>query len=249
MSNEEKLTRKEILKIILKWLPPSFFTIIAGIFIFVNFIFYEKTNKKLNNDKIKIENELRLLEFENNLRLTLYKEVKEAIVQKDTIMQKATLLVVNEMLDDDYIFRDKLINVLLQSTNSQKLIKTQQRIDTFQEEQMSIESDKFTIDIFYLEDILDEAKPLAEKVYYLLCTKYPQYSIRKRLLPSSINSKIGYQIDFNQIRYDINTYEKLVAEDILFEIQKNNIFKKEQPTLQGINNDTKNYLSIFIRNI
>jgi len=222
--------------------------VVMGIFTLLNYLLYEKTNTELTNN-LKIENELRPREFENNLKLTLYKEVKEAIGQKDTTMQNATLLVVNEMLDRDSVFRGKLINILLQSTNSRKLIETQQKLDVFQEGEVSIIPDKFTIDVFYLEDILKEAEPRADAVCSLIRSMYPKYIIRKRLLPKSINARIGYQIDFNQIRYDIGTEEAQIAKNILSEIKNNEIFQKEQPILKGINNNTKNYLSIFIRNM
>lgn len=229
------------------------YTIIAGvsmgIFTLLNYFLYDRANKEMTNNQLKIENELRPLEFENNLKLALYKEVKESIEQKDTTLQNATLLIVNEMLDGDSIFREKLINILLQSTNSQKLIESQQKLDEFKIGQASIRPGVFTIDIFYLEDFIKEAEPRAEAIYSILRSKYPNYNIRKRLLPRSINAKLGYQIDFNQIRYDIGTKEELLAKDILNEVQRNGIFQREQPVLKGISNDTKNYLSLFIRNM
>jgi len=243
--NEKDVKKRDV---VLKWLP-AVFTIIAGTFTLINYVFFDMTYKELANTKLKMENELRPREFENNLRLTLYKEVKEAIGQKDTLMQNAALLVVNEMLDTDSSFREKLINILLLSTNSQKLKETQQKLDEFQEGQVTIEPDQYTIDVFYLEDIEHEAEPRADAVCSVLQAKYPNYTVRKRLLPKSVNTRIGYQIDFNQIRYDTGTEEERLANDILKEITKHNIFQNELPALKGIKSNRKNYLSIYIRNM
>lgn len=154
-------------------------------------------------------------------------------------------MVVNEMLDQkDSVFKNKLINVFLQSPNSSQLIKIQNVIDDFQDN-----LDGYAIDVFYLEDIIKEAEPLAEKVCSLLRSKYSKYTIRKRLLPKTINARKGYRIDCNQIRYDIGSDEEKLARGILNEIQEDSIFKKEQPILKGINQNTKNYMSIFVRNM
>ena len=104
-------------------------TILNAIITTSNYFIYEKKTIELNDNYLRIENELRPREFDNNLKLTLYKEVKDAITKKDSTIQQATLIMVNNMLDYDSIFREKLINVLLQSTNSSKLIETQKKID------------------------------------------------------------------------------------------------------------------------
>jgi len=230
----------------LKWVP-IIFTGIAVALTLVNFILYDRANKKLTNTKLQIENELRPREFENNLRLTLYKEAKEAIGQKDTTMQKVALLVINEMLKDDSVFREKLITILLQSTNSQKLIETQQKLDVFhQEEQIVIKPDQFTIDVFYSEDQLKETEQRAEAIYSVLSSKYPTYTIRKRLLPQSINARTGYRIETNQIRY--NTKDEPTVAKILKEIQSSGASSLEQYELDTVRNNRKNYMSIFVRN-
>lgn len=221
-------------------------TILNAIITTSNYFIYEKKTIELNDNYLRIENELRPREFDNNLKLTLYKEVKDAITKKDSTIQQATLIMVNNMLDYDSIFREKLINVLLQSTNSSKLIETQKKIDTFMEAETSIRSSIFTIDIFYLEQNKEKTKPLAQVVSSILKQKYPNVNIRERLLPDNINSKLGYQIDHNQIRYDSDINEEKFANEILREIHKKNIFSNEEPTLKRIKNRTKNYLSIFI---
>ena len=230
----------------LKWVP-IIFTGITVVLTLVNYFLYDRANRELTNAKLQIENELRPREFENNLRLTLYKEAKEAIGQKDTSMQKVALLVINEMLKDDSVFRERLITILLQSTNSQKLIETQQQFDVFQqEEQIVIKSDQFTIDVFYLEDKLKETEQRAEAIYSVLSSKYPTYTIRKRLLPQSINARTGYRIENNQIRY--NTKDEPIVTKVLKEIQSSGISSLEQYELDTVRSNRKNYMSIFVRN-
>ncbi|MDR1759301.1 MAG: hypothetical protein LBR60_02095 [Fibrobacter sp.] len=231
-------------------LLPVICTVIAGAFSFFNYLFFDrinqelaKTNQELTNANLKIENELRPREFENNLKLTLYKEVKEAIGQRDTAMQNATLLVINEMLEEDSVFREKLISILLQSAGSSKLIKTQQKLDDFQEEQAAIKPNKLTIDVFYPEDS-ENAESRADSVCSVLRSKYPDFTVRKRLLPRVINAKVGFRMNFNQIRY--STAEKQIAEDILTDMRNLSVFDSDLPKLVSVKNKMRNYLSIFV---
>jgi hypothetical protein len=220
------------------WLP-SVFTIVSGVFVFMNYVFYDRTNRELNNARLRIENELREREFENNLKLTLYKEVKEAIGQKDTAMQSATLLVVNEMLSDDTVFRKKLINILLQNAASPEL----EKLNVYAGEESA--TVPHTIDVFYAEDTRKETELRATSLCSLLGAKYPRHTIRKRLLPRSINARY-YRVNGNQIRF--GDEEKQLADEIYAEIQKNGIFPKEQPRLIETKNSTPYYIGIFIRN-
>ena len=181
--------------------------------------------------------------------MTIYKEVKDAIAGKDTGLQNATLIVVNEMLKDDTAFREKLKTVLFASSNSKDLYKVQKNIDQFAEAeiQTKTQTGKFTIDVFYLDDIPSESVPCTDKVVALLKTKYPGYNIRKRLLPKEVNARSGYRIDANQIRYEPN--ESNMANEIKKAIESNKIFQNEQPFLRTTTNKTPGYISIFIRNI
>lgn len=232
---------KSVFEIVIKVI-----TILNVIVTISSYFIYETKLLELKTKYLGIENELRPREFDNNLKLTLYKEVKDAITTKDSIIQQATLIIVNNMLDYDPIFKNKLINILLQSTNSRKLIETQKKIDTFQEAERNIRPNIFTIDIFYLEQNIERTESLAIVVSSILKQKYSNFNIRKRLLPNNINSKLGYQIDHNQIRYDLDMDEKRLANEVLTEIRKYKVFLNEEPTLKRINNRTRNYLSIFI---
>ncbi len=233
-----------------KWVTP-FFAVIAIIYGFIFKVTSDQVDqnaKNLNNLKIQIDNQLRQKEFDNNLKMTIYQEVKEAIKQKDdSTLQNATLIVINEMLKDDSLFKEKLKTVLFASTNSKKLIATQQKIDQFSVEQTSTPVNGFRIDVFYLDNILAEAKPRAEKIQALLQKKYPTYKVRLRLLPREINAQNGYRVDANQIRFEPG--EKQIANDVLKTIGAEGIFQKEQPIPHLTSNSTPNYISIFVRNM
>ena len=144
----------------------------------------------------------------NNLKIQMYGEVKEAISQDDEKLQNAVLLLVNEMLADDTLFREKLITILLASPNVDTSVKnTQKKIEEktnkFVSEERTVSTDKFTIDIFYLEDIIEEAKPRAEEIMAALNEKLGEkFQIRLRRLPRNINAKSGYRISANEIRYE-----------------------------------------------
>lgn len=230
-----------------KWVTP-FFAIIAIIygFIFkVNSDQLDQNEKKLKSLQTQMDNELRVKEFDNNLKMTIYKEVKDAIAQKDTALQNATLIVINEMLRDDTVFREKLKTVLFATSNSKKLIATQQKLDQFTVEN-STQVAGFRIDVFYLDDIPGEAKPRADKVVSLLQEKYPKYTIRLRLLPKEVNAQSGYRIDANQIRYEKS--ESQIANEVIKLISVEKIFTHETPALKVISYKTPNYISIFVRN-
>lgn len=232
-----------------KWVTPLFaiVAIVYGFIFKVNSDQLEQNSKKLENLQTQIENEIRQKEFNNNLKLTIYKEVKDAISQKDTVLQNATLIVVNEMLKDDSVFREKLKTVLFASTNSTKLIKVQQKIDNFEVEEKLTRGKEFKIDVFYLEAIPEEAKPRAKKIVEILKKKYPKYTVRQRLLPKEINAQSEFRIDANQIRYELN--ESQIANDILNTIKEENVFKIEQPKMYLTTFHTPNYISVFVRNM
>ena len=235
------------------WVTP----ILAIITAIYGFIFKMNNDKlteaslKLNNLKTQVDTELKQKEFNKNLKMTIYKEVKEAISKKDTGLQNATLIVVNEMLKDDSALREKLKTVLFASSNAKDLIKVQKNIDQFAETDIQtkfqIQTGTFTIGVFYLEDIPGESIPCADKVFALLKSKYPGYNIRKRLLPKEVNARSGYRIDSNQIRYEPK--ESSTASEIKSIIAAGNIFKNEEPILRTTTNVTPNYISIFVRNI
>ena len=250
-------------EIILKWMP-IIFTIIAGAFTLLNYLLYDRTNHKLVNAKLEIDNTLRQLEFENNLKLTLYREVKDVIGQKDTALQNATLLVVNEILRNDTIFKENLVSILLQFTNSNTLLETQQKIDAFEKEERIKEerikerevkkNEKnririgrnrsakiditYSIDIYYLEDSTEELQAFTDSIAEKLRSKNPNDSIRPRLLPKNINVRKEYRVTSNQIRYNISDTAKVnkIIKDLNLEQFKH------VPTNQPTN------ICIFIRN-
>ncbi|MCF8368451.1 MAG: hypothetical protein K9G76_05365 [Bacteroidales bacterium] len=218
-----------------------------------------KNNLEAEADKLgiaakKIETDLKQREFQNTLKIQMYGEVKEAISQEDEKLQNAVLLMVNEMLSDDSLFRDKLITILLASPNTDESVKVeQQKLEKKTQEFVQLEKQKtasvFTIDVFYLEDVVAEAEPRAKQIEQLILDHMQGYQVRFRQLPRNINAKSGYRISANEIRYEAD--EKEIAEKILSLIQEADIFQLEQPRLNQINPNkpTPNYISIFVRNM
>ena len=231
-----------------EWVTPLFaiVAIIYGFIFKVNSDKLDQNTRTLANLQTQVNTELRQKEFDNNLKLTIYKEVKDAIENKDSAIQNATLIVVNEMLKDDTLFREKLKTVLFASSNSGKLIATQQKIDQFTAEQKSTPDDGFRIDVFYLDDNLGQLKNKAEQVVALLKNINPKYVIRLRLLPKEINAQSGYRVFTNQIRYE--SKESQIANAVFNAIVENKILKSEQFQLHITSYPTLNYISIFVSN-
>lgn len=219
----------------------------------------DTAQSKLEIQSITLENLLKKKEFESNLKFKIYEEVKEAVVKRDKQLQDVVVIIVNEMLADDSIFRSKMNNLLLGSPftdNSIKasIIKTQIAESEFTKKTMSVEraggnSKQLTIDVFYLEDILQESIPRTDNIVQELKKKFPDAIIRKRLLPRSINAQSGYRIGSNQIRFKV--FQEPLAIEIKKLITDKKIFQLEQLQLQPVkaNASSSNYISIFVRNM
>jgi len=238
-----------------KWVTPFFaiITIIYGFFFKITNDKLDENSKILKNTLQQQEIDLRQKEFNNNLKLKVYEEVKEAIASKDSSIQNATLFVVNQLLKDDSLFRDKLMTLLFATPHSKSLIETQKRLDEFGIEQKevsvgNVSQNHYRIDVFYLQDIPKESIPLAKSVVTLLKQKYPQNDIRLRELPLEVNAQRGYRIGENQIRYE--SEEEQAVDEVLKIINEKHIFRLEKPKkLLLTRSKSPQYFSLFIRNM
>lgn len=214
----------------------------------------------LENQNTALESDIRKREFGNSLKFKLYEEVRNAITGREPKIQDAVVLIINEMLADDSVYRAKLSNILLGSQNTDATVKTSivqtQKMEyTFVAEQTQMlatlnqtrNEDKFTIDVFYLEDVKQEAQPRAEKIVKLLEAKYPQNTVRLRLLPKIINARSGYGIGSNQVRYEAG--EKKLADEVIDYINGEKVFQREQLTGRPVKSKTIHYISVFVRNM
>lgn len=224
------------------------FTTIHGISI-------NNATTKLTNLSTKVDTELKQKEFSDNLKLSLFTQVKDAIEQKnkDTAIMKLTLLYVNTLLTDstDSTYRESLKTILLSAVSGDKrqsLINTQNTIDSFKNEQAysgTAANNKFNIDIFYIEDNGLEAQKQAATIKQAIDNKYATlFNVRVRNLPSYINAQPGYRIDASCIRYE--KVETKQAEKILGVINDIGVLKPDNIELQPITYRTPNYVSVFI---
>jgi hypothetical protein len=194
--------------------------------------------------------------FSNEQFLLLNREVRESLSNKADCDQHLLLaMLVDKMLADDVVLRDSIRSIIKKrepSCSATAYILNEER-NEMEFKQMQIislqDKAKFRVDIFYLEDLESEAKPRAEKIQQLLKSldTKSEYNIRVRLLPKSINSRSGYMIDQNQIRFD--PQERPIADSIQSIITKAGIFELEPPILKQIDSRSPNYLSIFVRNM
>ena len=231
-----------------KWVTPivAIITAIYGMVFGFYFNKMDLQDKKLKQVETSLNTKLREKEFINNLRLTLYQEVKQSMKSQDTNQQKVTLLLIDELLKEDTSFRDKLITLVLSHTKSPTLIKEQEEFVTFNEVEKPIKG-KWNISVFWLEDVPTESQPRAEQIANLIKQKYPSVNVRVRKLSKMVNSKSGYRISQNLVRAEQN--ENKFASDIIKLINNSNILSKEKLILT--NSTTKSYqnFSIFIRNM
>lgn len=231
-----------------KWVTPimAMVTAIYGFIFTTHFNQLKIQESKLNQIQTSMNTKLQEKGFVNNLRLTLYEEVKESMKSKDTNQQKMTLLLVDELLKEDTTFRDKLVTLVLTHSNSPSLVKDQEEFINFKEVEKPVEG-KWNISVFWLEDVPQEAQPRAEKVAKLIQQKYPTVHVRVRKLSKMVNSKEGYRISQNIIRAEEG--ETKFANDIAKLINSSDILPMEK--LLVVKSRTKSHqnFSIFIRNM
>jgi hypothetical protein len=213
-------------------------------------------NEKLDALSTQVNIDITQKKFSNEQFLLLNREVRESLsTEADCDQHLLLAMLVDKMLADDIALRDSIRNIIKKRKPSCSaaayIINEERNEQQFKEMQLSTVQDKskFRVDIFYLEDLKSEAKPRAEQVLELLKSldTKSEYNIRLRLLPKSINSRSGYRIDQNQIRFD--SEERLMADSIQSVIVNAGIFELEPPILRQLNNRSPNYLSIFVRNM
>lgn len=113
-----------------------------------------------------------------------------------------------------------------------------------------IKAGTFTIDVYYLEDLIKESRPRAQKIVSLLQRSYPQYKVNLKFLPSATNSKSkngAFNIEQNMIHCEKS--ESALADAVLEIIKANKVFPLEQPVKRFVSYRTPNYISVFVRNM
>ena len=231
-----------------KWVTPIV-AIITAIYGMVFGFYFNKMDlqeKKLKQVETSLNTKMREKEFINNLRLTLYQEVKQSMKTQDTNQQKITLLLIDELLKEDTSFRDKLVTLVLSHTTSPTLIKEQQEFMEFDETELMVK-DKWNINVYWLEDIPKESLPRAEKIVKLINEKYPTVNVKLKKLSKMVNSKNGYRISQNLVRAETSEYK--FATEIINLTNGTEILEKEKLIISNANTKTEKMFSIFIRNM
>jgi hypothetical protein len=251
---------------IVKW-APVFQNIILGLIAIVtgyNSCQNEKIKSSLQNqltqveinkssvEKLSTEVHLQIdqKKFSNEQLFQLYREIKESVNQKDCDQQLLLTMIVDQVMADNISLRDSLRNFVVKkdpNCTAAKYITKEKKVEAKFEIEQKATAVSFTIDVFYLDEIPDEAKPRADQIVALLKNLYPDYNIRLRLLPKAVNARSGYKIESNQIRFESS--ENQIAKAAYDAIIKNKIFRIEQPQLNMISYHTPNYISIFVRNM
>lgn len=231
-----------------KWVTPII-TIITAIYGLIFGFYFNKIDvqeKKLKQIETEVNTKIKEKEFINNIRMSLYQEVKDAIKNKDTQLQKVTLILVDELLREDTTFRNKLVTVMLAGSETKSLMKAQDDL-VHAEELETNKTDGWMITVFYLEDIIKESQPRAEKIYELIKQKYPKIMVYLKPLPKIVNSKENYRISQNLIR--VNPENENFAKTLLDLLNNGDIFPLEKVILTTNGNMDNKTISIFVRNM
>lgn len=253
--------KKSILEVInSKWITPIL-AIITGIY---GFLFYQ-TNQKLAEQSKKLDIETQEIklpliqkDFDNTLKLEIFKEVKEITSNpSDTNKQKIVNLIVKEMLADYPNYRNNLLEVINGSpliikdiilSNDTLRLKENKFEQELQKIANSNVNDKIKINVYYLDIIPEEAKPKAESIVNLINTTFPtKYAARAILFPKSINSQSIYSIGVNMIICKKDEWNNAI--EILDLINSKRILPLEKPVLRLKRNEPISDISVFVRNM
>lgn len=253
-----------------KYVPKGLLTtrniivLIIGLLTAFNTLWTGMTSNKLEIQSKTLEQALRKKEFENELRFRVFEEVKKAIsgAKSDSSMRDVVSVIVDQMLIDDTAFQERMKTILMASRNTPERIKDEIRnSDQFKVEQQQLVLQaqkspdntevvsansrvKFRVDVFYLEDKLNESSARAETVRAKVKAKFPNYDVRVRLLPRSVNASQGYRIDSNQVRFEGS--EKNLATEIKQLLESANILPDNILNMMQTTYSTPNYVSVFI---
>lgn len=230
-----------------------------------------KNAQQVATEKLRVEAEILQKQFKKDLKWALLNEVKEARGSDSAHILTTISLVFAHLKDSvDLEFKNTLISDL-QLNSKFDFSKVIQNLEGYYADELeytkpntarpntdanSLDNShsnpkQYTIiDVFYLEDLKQESEPRARAIFERLREEYPNYTIRQRILPKSVNARPGYLIDFNQVRYDKkSSNEKRIAEEICERINTTTILEKEKLKAIPISSSTEGYISVFIRNM
>ena len=249
-TTEEKYVPKRLIKY------KNIVLVIAGIIASLYCVYSSIIIGELKRKSEQLDQELKEQSFKNELRFKIFDEVKQAI-NKDTSgkYKHFVWVMVEQMLEDDTIFKERMRSVLIQSDFDTSVVRKIQENETFDEEQGQLEktstpgnvgisntkATKTRIDVFYLESDNGSLTGKAEAIKRLIEKKFPgKYDIRPRLLPLSINAKKGYRLSRDEIRFD--EVEQVDANAI-----NNTIKAGFSPFfMKKISFETPHYISVFL---
>jgi hypothetical protein len=233
--------------------------IIIGLLTAWNTYRTDVANKKLDIQAKQLDQTIREREFANGLRFKVFEEVKNALNDTNGKMQEVVKVMVEQMLVDDSSFQQKMISVLLASRSIKESVKNDvEQTQLYEEEEDNIAHSealhqitqdaasfgKYRVDVFYLEDQLPNSKGKAELAVKELKQKYPNFIIKLRLLPQSINARESYRIDGLEMRYEKEEYQ--IAKEINQYLQAKNVFNGAALEMNMIQYHTPAYISIFV---
>lgn len=213
--------------------------------------------KRLENARIEQDLELKKLETARQLSLQLYGEVKDVLRSKDRSEkeEEAVRVLVDSLADDP--FRWKLLQALAAGANDPEVKQKAEVTANFFKDEESVPvvsanalaprpqalpapSEKpyasIKIDWFYCGS---EHQPLVKAAMDLKTTEVSG-RWRPRLLPAEINSRPGYNVHTNVIRF--NADEKKAAEGLQSDLRKK---LNMDVLMQEIQYPTANYISVF----
>ncbi|HWV15040.1 MAG TPA: hypothetical protein VN030_06370 [Cellvibrio sp.] len=209
--------------------------------------------RRLENARIAQDLELKTLETSRQLSLQLYTEVKDVLRSKDhSVKEEEAVRVLVDALADDP-FRWKLLQALAVGASDPEVKEKAEITANFfkDEEQIPTAANKLTaqmiapseksynairIDWFYCDGEHEEKVRAALK----LKTEKVVGRWRPRLLPNEINSRPGYNVHSNIIRF--NSDERTAAEALQSDLRER---LSMAVSLQEIQYPTANYISVF----
>jgi hypothetical protein len=207
----------------------------------------ESEVKKREADRQDLEANRAARESLEKKEFTIYEAVIKSLETSDSKRQGVAKALVTSMLEVDQPLRAELLAVLVESGTPtiQKDAKlTLAKENAFREQTHTVndttKSATFRYDIFWCESSGEDAKRTADDIKAKLGQ---DRAVRVRLLPNSINARVGYQVTGYVIR--LNKGEDQAADELAkagdSALGQPNTFTKSPSLLS-----TPNYVSAFV---
>lgn len=277
MSEKKDLNQEGLPGWLLRW--KNIILLVIGVFTAWNTYTSNVTTNELKIKADKQEQALRQQEFDNQVRFKVFEEVKRAVDSKNRALQEAVIVIVDEMLASDTVFKEKMRTILLASHSVDNAVKSDVLAVQAFEDGESVPLQRVPVSSETTgsrgpasvgssnEETTTAAPALADTslridVFYLEDLESEAEPLAQRV--AGVLSERYKHVRLRLLPTAVNArkgyrvdhnqlrYEDAelkVAQEVLRLVNGTGVFTNEDMVLREVSNKTPNYISVFIRNL